>query len=307
MMVLTSRECQVRRVTTMCWIRKAWCWGLAGGLLCMAGAGYALGAEHAGQAADDEPLLARARQIHAAALTLDTHVDIAGPQYATPQLDPGVDHPRLQCDLVKMAAGGVDGVFLAAYVGQRARDAEGYRRAHQTVMDQITAIRRLATAMYPDRCELATTPDDVERNAAVGKRAIMIGIENGYALGTDLSNVARFHDLGVRYITLCHNGHNQICDSCNPAAKLGDQEAEHHGLSPLGRQVVAEMNRLGIMIDLSHAAESTFRDVVAVSKAPVIASHSGCSAVNPHPRNLTDEQLQMLRANGGVIQIVAVG
>ena len=241
------------------------------------------------------------------ALTLDTHVDIAGPQYATPQLDPGVDNPQLKCDLVKMAAGGVDGVFLAAYVSQQARDAAGYRRADQAVMEQLSAIRRLATAMYPDRCELATTPDEVERIAATGKRAIMIGIENGYALGTDLSNVARFRDLGVRYITLCHNGHNQICDSCNPAAKLGDQEAEHHGLSPFGRQVVAEMNRLGIMIDLSHAAESTFRDVVAVSKAPVIASHSGCSALNRHQRNLSDEQLQMLRANGGVIQIVAVG
>lgn len=287
-------------------MRKAW-WGFVVGLVWTAGSGHALGAERAGQAADDEPLLARARQIHALVLTLDTHVDIAGPQYATPQLDPGVNHPRLQCDLVKMAAGGVDGVFLAAFVGQRARDAEGYRRAHQAVLDQISAIRRLATAMYPDRCELATTPDEVERIAATGKRAIMIGIENGYALGTDLSNVARFRDLGVRYITLCHNGHNQVCDSCNPAAKLGDQEAEHHGLSPFGRQFVAEMNRLGIMIDLSHAAASTFRDVVAVSKAPVIASHSGCSAVNPHPRNLTDEQLQMLRANGGVIQIVAVG
>ncbi len=287
-------------------IRKAW-WALVVGLVWMAGTGHALGAEPVGQAVDDEALLAKARQIHAGALTLDTHVDIAGPQYATPQLDPGVDHPRLKCDLVKMAAGGVDAVFLAAYVGQRARDAEGYRRAHQAVLDQIAAIRRLATAMYPDRCELATTPDEVQRITATGKRAIMIGIENGYALGTDLANVARFRDLGVRYVTLCHNGHNQICDSCNPAAKLGDQQAEHHGLSPFGRQVVAEMNRLGIMIDLSHAAASTFRDVVAVSKAPVIASHSGCSAVNPHPRNLTDEQLQMLSANGGVIQIVAVG
>lgn len=291
----------------MCRIRRAWSWGLVGVVLWMAWPGGMHGAEHAGRAADDESLLAKARQIHARVLTLDTHVDIAGPQYATPQLDPGIDHPQLKCDLVKMAAGGVDGVFLAAYVGQQARDAEGYRRAQQAVREQISAIRRLATAMYPDRCELAATPDEVERIAAAGKRAIMIGIENGYALGTDLSNVARFRDLGVRYITLCHNGHNQICDSCNPAAKLGDWDAEHHGLSPFGRQVVAEMNRLGIMIDLSHAAASTFRDVVAVSKAPVIASHSGCSALNPHPRNLTDEQLQMLRTNGGVIQIVAVG
>ncbi|MDD4266864.1 MAG: dipeptidase [Pirellulales bacterium] len=289
-------------------VRRAWrWWGLVAGLAWIAAAGHALGAECAERTAADEPLLAKARQVHAAALTLDTHVDIAGPQYATGQLDPGIEQPRLRCDLVKMVAGGVDGVFLAAYVSQQARNAEGYRRAHQAALERIAAIRRLATAMYPDRCELATTPDDVERIAAAGKRAIMIGVENGYALGTDLSNVARFADLGVRYITLCHNGHNQICDSCNPAARLGDREAEHRGLSPLGRRVVAEMNRRGIMIDLSHAAASTFGDVAAISKAPVIASHSGCSGVNPHPRNLTDEQLRMLRANGGVIQIVAVG
>jgi membrane dipeptidase len=267
---------------------------------------HVCGAEHASQAGTDEPLLAKARQVHARALTLDSHVDIAGPQYATSRLDPGIDNPQLKCDLVKMAAGGVDGVFLAAFASQQARDGDGYRRAHQAVMERISAIRRLTTTLHPDRCELATTPDEVVRIAAKGKRAIMIGIENGYALGTDLSNVARFHDLGVCYITLCHNGHNQVCDSCNPAAKLGDREAEHHGLSPFGRQVVAEMNRLGIMIDVSHAAASTFRDVVAASKQPVIASHSGCSALNRHPRNLSDEQLQMLRANGGVIQIVAV-
>ncbi len=291
----------------MCWSRDLCGWCPLGMLAWLAVCGVALGAERAGQDADGEPFLAKARQVHSAALTLDTHVDIAGPQYATPELDPGIDHPQLKCDLVKMAAGGVDGVFLAAYVPQQARDAAGYRRAHQAALEKITAIRRLAVEMYPGRCALAVTADEFERIAATGKRAIMIGIENGYALGPDLANVARFRDLGVRYITLCHNGHNQLCDSCNPAPKLGDREAEHHGLSPFGRQVVAEMNRLGIMIDLSHAAESTFRDVVAVSKAPVIASHSGCSALNRHPRNLTDEQLQMLRANGGVIQIVAVG
>lgn len=255
----------------------------------------------------DEPLLARAKQIHIRALTLDSHVDIAGPQYATPQLDPGVDDPRLKCDLVKMATGGLDGVFLAAYVPQQARNAQGYRRAYQAAMEKVSAIRRLATSLHPDRCELATTPGDAERIAARGKRAIAIGVENGYALGTDLANVRRLFDLGVRYLTLCHNGHNQICDSCNPAPKLGDKESEHGGLSPFGRQVVAEMNRLGMMIDLSHAAASSFRDVMSASRAPVIASHSGCWALNRHPRNLTDEQLKMLRVNGGVIQIVAVG
>jgi len=246
-------------------VRRVLLWWFACALVWPVGFRHTLSAEPLGQAAAEEDLRAKARRIHDRAITLDSHVDIAGAQYATPQLDPGTDHPRLKCDLVKMAAGGVDGVFLAAFVPQQARDADGYRRAYQTAMEKISAIRRLATTMYPDRCELATTPDEVERIAAGGKRAIMIGIENGYAVGTDLSNVGRFYDLGVRYITFCHNGHNQLCDSCNPAPTLGDQEAEHRGLSPLGRQVVAEMNRLGMMIDVSHAAPSSFRDVVALN------------------------------------------
>lgn len=291
----------------MLWAEQAWLSCAVCGLICLADCRHAFCAEPASQTVADERLLTEARRIHDRATTLDSHADIAGPQYATPQLDPGVDNPRLKCDLAKMAAGGVDGVFLAAYVPQQACDAEGYRRAHEAAMEKISAIRRLATTMYTDRCGLAATPDEVERITAGGRRAIMIGIENGYALGTELSNVARFYDLGVRYITLCHNGHNQICDSCNPSPKLGDDAAKHRGLSAFGRQVVAEMNRLGIMIDLSHAAASSFRDVVALSKSPVIASHSGCAAVNDHPRNLNDEQLKMLAANGGVIQIVAVG
>lgn len=291
----------------MVWTERTWLWCLVGVLLWSAGLRRQACAEPAGRTAAEERLLTEARRIHDHATTLDSHVDIAGPQYATPQLDPGVDNPRLKCDLVKMVAGGVDGVFLAAFNAQGARDAEGYRRARAAAMEKISAIRRLATTMYPDRCELATTPDDVERIAASGRRAIMIGIENGYALGTDLADLKLFYDLGVRYITLCHNGHNQICQSCNPSPKLGDDPAKRQGLSRFGRQVVAEMNRLGIMIDLSHAAASSFRDVVALSQAPVIASHSGCAALNQHPRNLDDEQLKLLAANGGVIQIVAVG
>ncbi|NUQ66330.1 MAG: membrane dipeptidase [Pirellulales bacterium] len=288
----------------MYWTRRAWlglfaCW-VIGSVYCPP----VLCAEPAAIA--DEALLAEARQVHERALTLDSHVDIAGPQYATPQLDPGADNPLLKCDLVKMVSGGVDGVFFAAYVPQQACDADGYRRASEAAMAKISAIRRLTT-MYPNRCALAATPDEVERIAAGGRRAIMIGIENGYAVGTELSSIQRFFDLGVRYITLCHNGHNQICDSCNPSSGLGDDGSKDRGLSPLGRQFVAEMNRLGMMIDLSHAAAGSFRDVVGLSRAPVIASHSGCAALREHPRNLTDEQLKTLAAKGGVIQMVAVG
>ena len=256
-------------------------------------------------AANDASPAAKAEPIHARVLTLDSHVDIAGAQYATERLDPGTDHPRLKCDLVKMARGGVDGVFLVVYVGQGRRDAEGYRRAFDTATARFEAIHRLL-AQYPGRAELATSPERVERIAQAGKRAIMIGVENGYPVGTDLANLAKFYGLGARYVTLSHNGHNQVCDSCVPNPKLGDAEREHGGLSEFGREVVAEMNRLGMMIDVSHVAPESFRDVIERSKAPIIASHSGCRAICDHPRNLDDAQLKALAKHGGVIQVVTV-
>ena len=255
----------------------------------------------------EQQIISRAKAIHKKALTLDTHVDIPGAQYATEALDPGIDNPKLKCDLVKMNKGGVDGVFLAVFVGQTKRDAEGYKNAYESAMVKFEAIHRLAEKMYPQRCELATSPGEVERIAKTGKRVIMIGIENGFAIGKDLSNVERFYNLGARYITLSHNGHNDICDSCNPRKKLGDKKAEHNGLSEFGEKVVAEMNRLGIIADVSHISVESFYDLIKVSKAPIIASHSGCRALAEHPRNLNDEQLKALARNGGVIQIVALG
>ena len=255
----------------------------------------------------EQQIISRAKAIHKKALTLDTHVDIPGAQYATESLDPGIDNPKLKCDLVKMNKGGVDGVFLAVFVGQKKRDAEGYKNAYESAMVKFEAIHRLAEKMYPDRCELATSPGEVERIAKTGKRVIMIGIENGFAIGKDLSNVERFYNLGARYITLSHNGHNDICDSCNPRKKLGDKETEHNGLSEFGEKVVAEMNRLGIIADVSHISVESFYDLINVSKAPIIASHSGCRALAEHSRNLDDEQLKALAQNGGVIQVVALG
>ncbi len=255
----------------------------------------------------EQQIINTAKAIHKKALTLDTHVDIPGAQYATEALDPGIDNPKLKCDLVKMNKGEVDGVFLAVFVGQKKRDAEGYKNAYESAMVKFEAIHRLAEKMYPDRCELATSPGEVERIAKTGKRVIMIGIENGFAIGKDLSNVERFYNLGARYITLSHNGHNDICDSCNPRKKLGDKKAEHNGLSKFGEKVVAEMNRLGIIADVSHISVESFYDLIKVSKAPIIASHSGCRALAEHSRNLDDEQLKALAQNGGVIQVVALG
>jgi len=250
----------------------------------------------------EERLIAEANKIHQDAVTLDSHVDIGGARYATAEQDPGIENPRLKCDLVKMSKGGMDGVFLAVYVGQSpALDQPGFKAAHEAAMVKFEAVHRLTGQMHPDKCRLVTSPGDVRKTVATGKRAIMIGVENGYPIGTNLSLIQKYYDLGARYITLSHSGHNQICDSSGP------EQPMHGGLSEFGRKVVAEMNRVGMMIDVSHISEKSFWDVIKISKAPVIASHSGCKALSPHDRNLTDEQLTALARNGGVVQIVALG
>jgi membrane dipeptidase len=244
----------------------------------------------------DELLLKKARGIHERAITLDTHVDIPGANY-----DPG-EKSNAKCTLPKMEKGGMKGVFLAVYVGQRPElNEKGYANAYSQAMEKFTATHNVVEKLYPERCALATFPAEVARIAKTGKRVIMIGVENGYPIGTELGVLKKFYDLGARYITLCHSDHNQICDSSSPSKPM------HNGLSAFGRQVVAEMNRLGIMIDVSHISEKSFYDVVKESKAPIIASHSGCTALNVSDRNLTDDQLKALAKNGGVIQIVALG
>jgi microsomal dipeptidase-like Zn-dependent dipeptidase/dipeptidase len=250
---------------------------------------------------NDEQILARARAIHESALTLDSHVDITR-SYATPELDPGIDHPRLKCDLVKMAKGGVDAVFLAVFVGQSANlNAEGYAQAREIADVKFASIHRLAETMYPQRCALAYAADDVISIVRSGKKAIIIGMENGFPIGEDLERLPFYHGLGARYITLCHGRHNQICDSSGPEQPL------HGGLSALGKQVVTRMNRIGIMCDASHVSEKSFYDLLEHTHAPILVSHSGCTALNQHDRNLTDAQLRALHNNGGVIQIVALG
>jgi membrane dipeptidase len=244
-------------------------------------------------------LLARAKAIHARALTIDTHVDIPGTNYATPALDPGT-LTNLKCDLVKMKAGGLDGVFLAVFVSQHPElTPDGFKVSYDEAMAKFDAIDRL-TKMHPELCELARTPADVERIAKTGKRVILVGVENGYPAGNDLATVREFYARGARYMTLVHSAHNQLADSSTVKEPL------HNGLSEQGKKVVAEMNRLGMMVDLSHASAKSFWDTIAISKAPVIESHSGCAALAPSDRNLTDEQLKALTKNGGVIQIVAL-
>jgi len=261
--------------------------------------GVALGAMAQSAPPSSDPLVAKALAIHQRAITLDTHVDIGGANYATPALDPG-GTTNLKCDLTKMEKGGLDGAFLAVYVGQGALDEAGYKRAYDQAMVKFEALKRLTEQMYPNRSELARTPADVERIAKTGKRVIMTGVENGYPMGTDLKNLKTFYDLGARYVTVSHSGNNQLADSSSARVPL------NNGLSELGKQAVAEMNRLGIMVDVSHIAEKSFWDILAITKGPIIASHSGCKAVADSDRNLTDGQLKALAKNGGGVQIVAL-
>ncbi len=252
----------------------------------------------------DEALLARALEIHERVLTIDTHDDIP-PDFATAEVDPGIRGDR-QVDLPKMREGKLDVGFFIVYVGQTARTPENYEKAKADAMTKFDAIRRMTYTMYPDQIALAYTPADVERIHGEGKLVACIGIENGYVIGKDLSLLEKYHQLGARYITLAHGGHNDIADSATPRARLGDAPSEHDGVSEFGEKVIAEMNRLGIMVDVSHISKAAMLDAVRLSGAPVIASHSSTKALCDHPRNMDDEQLLALKKNGGVIQTVAL-
>ncbi len=253
---------------------------------------------------DTEAVKAEALAIHDRVLTVDTHSDtpmrlLREGWYIGERHDPS-QRGSGKIDLPRMAEGGLDAEFFAAYVSQGERTAEGYARAKDRAMQMLEAIHKMCRD-YPHLVELATSPEDAYRLEKEGKRAAFIGMENGYPIGTDVSLVKEYYDRGVRYITLCHGGDNDICDSATDR-----RNPEDYGLSDFGKEVVAECNRLGIMVDLSHASDKTFFDVMEVTKAPVIASHSSVRALCDHPRNLTDEMIKALASNEGVVQICFV-
>jgi membrane dipeptidase len=202
-----------------------------------------------------------------------------------------------------MEEGGLDAAFLIVYVGQSPNlTPEAYANAHAQAIEKFEAVHRLTDSIAPRRTGLALTAADARRIYASGRKVIFIGVENAFPIGTDLTNVKKFYDLGGRYMSLAHNGHSQFSDS-NTGER--DNVWMHNGLSPLGRQAIAEMNRLGIMIDFSHPSKQAMMQMLELTKAPIIGSHSGARAVCNHSRNADDEQLQALKRNGGVIQLVA--
>lgn len=245
-------------------------------------------------------LLTKATEIHKRVLTVDTHNDINIKNFTnevnyTQELDNQVNLP-------KMKKGGLDVTWLVVYTGQDELTEKGYANAYKEAISKFDAIHKLTEEIAPDEIELAVTSEEAININKKGKKVAMIGIENGYPIGTDINRVKEFYDLGARYMSLSHNGHSQLCDS-----NTGEEDNVwlHNGVSELGKEVITEMNKWGMMIDVSHPSKEAMRDMIELSKAPIIASHSSCRALCNHSRNLDDEQLMWMKENGGVIQTVA--
>ena len=258
-------------------------------------------------------LFARAKALHQEIFTIDSHTDT--PMYFSYSIDIGKENApirvnlpemgvkdegeyaeySLKVDLPKMQEGMLDAIFMAAYIQQGKRDEVGLKRAVSKTESLIKQIKK-QIKNNSDHVAQACSAEDLRKNKAAGKKSIFIAIENGYGIGKDLANLERFKEEGVTYITLSHNGDNDICDSAT-----GKQE--HNGLSDFGKEVVREMNRLGIMIDLSHTSEKTSFDVLALSQKPVIASHSSAKALCDHPRNISDKLMKAIAEKEGVIQV----
>lgn len=239
-----------------------------------------------------------ARELHTKIVTLDSHCD--SPMILAPQQVDWAEafsrrNPDLLVDLQKMDEGHLDGTIMVAYLAQGARDEDGLKAATAKANDILSKMEDMA-ARCAARVAIARCPDDLRRLKLEGRHGIMLGIENGYAIGKDIKNIEAFRNRGVVYMTLCHNGDNDICDSAK-----GNNE--HGGVSPFGADVIREMNRVGMMVDLSHGGEKSFYDALDISSQPIVCSHSSARALCNHPRNLTDDQMRALAQKGGVAQV----
>ncbi len=246
----------------------------------------------------DKKLWRKAQKIHDNALTIDTHND-------TPflLLEEGFNitethkAPHSRVDFPRMKRGGLDAMFMGVFTAQKIRNEKNYKESYDTANQMLDSIHSMLNE-YPQWATLALVADDASKISKTGKRAVYIGMENGFPLGKQLSRVEEFYNKGVRYITLCHSFHNDICDSSS------DGEAtEHNGVSGFGKEVISEMNRLGMLIDVSHMSDQSFFQVLELSEAPVFASHSSVRAVCNSDRNMSDEMLKALAEKGGVIQV----
>jgi len=247
-----------------------------------------------------DKVLEKAKAIHNRVLVLDTHVDISVSNFtADKNYTKDIGN---QVNLPNMEAGGLDVAWFIVYTGQGELTPEGYDKAYENAISKFDAIERLTKEIAPQRIGLAVSSKEARELHAKGKKIAMIGVENAYPLGTDISRVKEFYDRGARYMSLSHNGHSQFCDS-NTGEK--DSLWIDKGVSNLGKQVIKEMNKWGMMIDVSHPSKQSIKDMISLSKAPIIASHSSARALCNHSRNLDDEQLEWMKSNGGVVQTVA--
>ncbi len=249
---------------------------------------------------DEEKLVRKADRIHASILTVDTHCDTPM-EFSDPSFDLGKRHDEGCVDFPRMIEGGLHAEFFAVFIGQGPRTDSAFSAVHDKAVKIFSEIHE-NVEKNSTMAEIALTPDDAYRLKKEGKIAAFIGMENGYPIGRDISKVKEFFDLGARYMTLCHTRNNDICDSSTDPGG-----PENNGLSPFGVKVVKEMNRLGMMVDVSHISDKAFFDVIGTSSAPVIASHSSCRALCGSPRNMTDDMMLALKENGGVMQICILG
>ncbi|TDN85888.1 membrane dipeptidase/D-alanyl-D-alanine dipeptidase [Salegentibacter sp. 24] len=253
-----------------------------------------------GQQHKDEILLKKAKEIHENVITIDTHADININNFTKDRnYSMALEN---QVTLPKMEAGGLDVAWFIVYTGQDKLTDEGYRNAYQNAMSKFKAIHKLVNDFAPNQIGLATNSKEVRNLISEGKKVAMIGVENGYSIGKDIENVEKFYDLGARYMSLAHQGHSQLSDS-----NTGEENQDwlHNGLSDLGKKVIVEMNRLGMMIDVSHPSKKAIKQMFELSKAPLIASHSSARQLCDHSRNLDDELLLLFKKHGGVVQTVA--
>ena len=246
-------------------------------------------------------LINKAKQIHERVITIDTHNDIDVKNFKS-TYNYSID-TKNQVNLPKMIKGGLDVSWLIVYTKQGPTNNKGYLTAIENALSKFNAIHRLVYLYAPDQIELARSSNEVKQIIEKGKKVAMIGVENAYPIGLDTAYIKKFYDMGARYMSLAHNGHNQLSDSNTGEF---DNTSLHDGISELGKQVIEKMNYYGMMVDISHPSKEAIRQTIQHTKAPVIASHSSARHLSDHPRNLDDEQLKWIKENGGVVQVVAL-